>query len=400
MRKRRLSFLLVAVFLLAIIPPAWAQKDRLFSVGWYVDAKEKGKLARFAKEGCSIVLASGAAWFVPSQLSIIKAFLDEAQTQRLKVIVSFVMGPGCPYPMPGTDFVNAINTLKTHPALLAWYLADEPELYVGAHAYLSTNPGYYKLCKAADPIHPVYIVQTRPPRIEYLDVEDVVGVDMYPGCNYSGVDAPEFNSKVRESYSVWGDGLKFVADHSKIRFVAVVQGFGVNQFDSKYRDLTLEEHRYHVFTAVVQGVKEILFWYDGWANPNMKANVAKIIGQIQSIGAEMRNGITKHPRVKISETSDRLIYRYGVKGKSHVILAVNIANRSSSKGAPLSNVRFTLPQGVMATQVEVLGENRTLPVVDGVFADNFKRFEVHAYRFFTLTTSSQVPTALKIVENR
>ena len=40
---------------------------------------------------------------------------------------------------------------------------------------------------------------------------------------------------------------------------------------------------------------------------------------------------------------------------------------------------FRLAQSV-ATKTEVLGENRTIPVADGAFADEFAPYAVHLYR--------------------
>jgi hypothetical protein len=115
----------------------------------------------------------------------------------------------------------------------------------------------------------------------------------------------------------------------------------------------------------------------------------------------MDNGITNYPRVSVNKNliaQDKLIFRYGAHGNVGIILAVNIANRTSLGGQELSNVQFALPDGVRLSQVEVLTEARTLPVTNGVFTDNFNRFEVHAYRF-VIESRPNLGTGLRIIDN-
>lgn len=115
--------------------------------------------------------------------------------------------------------------------------------------------------------------------------------------------------------------------------------------------------------------------------------------------AEMGNGITNDPGIAVSQPASNLAYRYGVNGNRHVILAVNIANRSTVSGQVLSNVQFTLPAGIRPSQVEVLNEGRILPVTDGVFTDNFSKYAVHAYSFISeITHTLNPPTGLRIVQ--
>jgi hypothetical protein len=158
-----------------------------------------------------------------------------------------------------------------------------------------------------------------------------------------------------------------------------------------YRAPTYDEARYQVFTAVVLGIKKVLFWMDEWGETtNYQEQVTKLIGQIQAIGSEMSAGTTNDPDIRVSVTNkDKLVYRYGVSGNRHVLLAVNIARRTRVAGATLTNVRFSLPPEINATHVVVLDENRTLTVVNNSFLDHFKPFEVHVY---AIKTSAAPPT--------
>jgi hypothetical protein len=152
---------------------------------------------------------------------------------------------------------------------------------------------------------------------------------------------------------------------------------------SIYRDPSYNELRYQAFSAIVIGIEYVLFWYDGWSNDFTSNLVKQIIGQIQNIGEEMNTGITNDPMVKSSiGNRNHLVFRYGKNGTRHVILAVNIANRTSSSGATLPGVQFTLPPSVRPREIIVESENRTLSVSEeNSFRDTFQPFAVHIYSF-------------------
>jgi len=117
--------------------------------------------------------------------------------------------------------------------------------------------------------------------------------------------------------------------------------------------------------------------------------------ELSAMKVEMGNGTTNDPDISVSQPTNKLVYRYGVNRNSHIILAVNIANLSSVNGQALYDVQFALPEGVLPSQVEVLGENRTIPVTNGIFTDNFNRFAVHSYRF--ITGASTPPETSKVL---
>jgi hypothetical protein len=285
--------------------------------------------------------------------------------------------------------VTTINALKTYPALYAWGLGDEPDLdsdpavRTRRHNDLLT---YYNLVKQNDTAHPVFIshdfnsIYSNNDWIsQFFDVEDIVGMHAYP---YYAQDA-EYAGNVT-IYDSWAKAIRLVNNYNSAHgtnkqfFAATMQGFGKDV--SPWRNPTYGELRYEAFTAVVQGTPAILFWMDQWAaTAGMKPLVAQVMGQVNSIAPQMGSGITSDPRIGVSVTDrNQLAYRYGTSGKTSAILAINIANRTGS-GMTLSNVRFTLPSSVSVTQVTVLGENRTIPVVNGSFTDTFKPFEVHIY---------------------
>ena len=392
MKKTLFSFVLAAILVLATISIAAAE----LKLGWWVNVSTgKGRLAGYAANGMNFMHINVATYYSPAEIN---AFLNEANALGIQASISLTRTENCSYPWTAAQVQNFVNAIKNHPAVWGWYLADEPELGPsGVHTYLATNPGYYPAVKSADPNHPVWLVFSGRAQSGWNDVTDIVAIDTYPSYG-----AAEFeNSQVRYSYDTWKSGHEYAEANKKGPFIAVVQGFGGGH--GLWDDITFAEERYHVFTAVVTGVQRILFWCEEWADtdttrPYTLNLVGQMMRELSSMKVEMGNGITNDPKITVSQPASNLVYRYGVNGNRHVILAVNIANRTSISGQALSNVQFTLPSGVRPSQVEVLNEGRTLPVTNGVFTDNFNRFGVHAYSFVTGTSYTlSPPTGLRMM---
>ena len=379
-----------------------------FKTGWWTDIQKTSQLSQYAADGNTLVLALSGGWFTDaSGRPVIQRFLDTAQANNLKAIVSLVRQNSTPSGIPVEEFVTAVNTFKNHPALYGWYIGDEPEKYKAGsqitHSYLATDPGYYSLLKSIDPVHPIMIsfdmiydpYDTYWAKISsFFDVTDLVGMHNYPFWSPTQYLAEFSGTSMRTQYDVWKYALNKTQAAAKSSFIATAQGFGYQSNAAIYRDPTYNELRYQTFSAIVQGIDHLLFWYDGWSNDTTKGLVKRVIADIQLIGKEMEAGRTNDPAVNVSIADrDQLVFRYGSNGTRHVLLAVNIANRRSASGAALTNVRFTLPRAVHASQVEVLDEGRIIPVTDGAFTDSFSRFEVHVYRFVTETAVNSEPPA-------
>ena len=363
--------------------------------GWYSQITQPQNLSGYSSYGTRLMLPYNGA-FSPGSIG---PYLDEAQRNGIKVWVDLRLEA---LKLSESDFRQIIRTHRNHSALKGWYISDEPE-YGGTSA--STLETYYNYCKQEDPNHPVAIAHANSANSKYVNGYDVLMVDFYPG--WTQYDPNEFNWMVRASYSRWGNAISFAKQYNKEEFVAVGVGWGAYENGTPWnglRDLSYEEFRFHVFTAIVQGADDFLFWWDQWTNTRVKPIIEQMISQINQIGNEMENGTTNTSKISVSHGTDKVVYRYGIDGDRHVVLAVNIAGHNvSNSGENLSNVRFSLPSGIKASQVEVLDENRTLPIVNGSFTDNFQRFEVHAYRFIDGNTSPPEnnapapPTGLKVL---
>jgi hypothetical protein len=413
--QRTPIFLACIGFIITVSWPLMAFCNGPFKTGWWTGIEKTSQISQYAADGNSLVLALSGGWFTGSGgRSVIQKFLDTATNNNLKVIVSLVRNDATPNGIPLDEFSATVNAFKNHPALFGWYIADEPEIFKSGmqipFSYLATTPGYYQLLKSLDPNHPILIsfnmiykpYDTTWGKVSsFLGVTDLVGMHNYPFWSPAQYLAEFSGAEMRTQYDVW----KYASEKAKLAgktgFIATCQGFGYQSNAAIYRDPTFNELRYQAFSAIVLGIDTVLFWYDGWSNDITKNNVKRIIGQIQDIGSEMNAGLTNGQNVNVSIADrNQIVYRYGINGSRHALLAVNIANRIDAAGATLNKVRFTLPSSIRPSNIIVTAENRTLPVgTDNSFTDSFQPFAVHVYTFEIANgTTHQAPTGLKLVE--
>ena len=107
-----------------------------------------------------------------------KAGFDLCHARNLKVM--FFLNGGWRTKDDGKGWIeNRIATFKDHPAMLAWYMSDEPSLDMAAQ--LAVRRGW---AHAADPDHPTWVVIDRPGNVRhFLDSFDLYAMDKYPVPN-------------------------------------------------------------------------------------------------------------------------------------------------------------------------------------------------------------------------
>jgi hypothetical protein len=352
-------------------------------MGWYTQANNSGAWVRHANNGCNFFHLDGANWLKAAE---VKAKLEIIQSLGGKASIDMKRASGLPE-LSLSDYMNFVNTVKNHPSVWGWHIADEPDLcperrlsVEQCYQRLALNPGWYRLTKSLDPNRYVWLVLANQISPGWNDCADIIGLDSYPvHSGYTGFET----KALRFQPDLMKSGLDWAERFDKKPFVAVVQGFGGHR---PWTDPNLAQMKYQVFSALVQGVKVILWFHDDWANNRVKDVTAQVQRMIREIRPQMDMGTRNDPAVAVGHgvvAREKLIFRYGLVGNLGAILAVNVSNRDKVKGETLSNVQFILPAGVRPSQVEVLGENRSLPVTNGAFSDDFKSFEAHIYRFFT-----------------
>lgn len=109
----------------------------------------------------------------------IQYYLDEAHKQGLKVIQSLKASIGDLDGRYGYEYAKEkVERFKDHPALLAWNIADEPEIHGIPMEDLAE---IYKIVRTIDPVHPTYMVVAGMSHYEtYGRITDVLAPDIYP----------------------------------------------------------------------------------------------------------------------------------------------------------------------------------------------------------------------------
>jgi hypothetical protein len=308
----------------------------------------------------------------------LREYIDNAARSGLKVLI-----------YPGGDLANAkfsmeemVNTImefEKAPAILAWYLSDEPELQ-------GANPEQIaKLIKSVrkmDPSRPGAMVVAQIDKYgDYSDATDIFMVDPYPVPRKPLIDVAKAVDLAR----------KTVGDKKPVW--AVLQAFGYQNEKNKgwgwQREPTYLEMRAMTYLAIVQGAKGIFYYtYHGSQyfikeSPRHWENLKAVVKELRAIyplliSPEI-NSIERSIMLEGSSQSSLFWTVRNVSGGSAPIqegtylIVVNGANEPV-----MANIRIKQHSG---TDIHVVFENRKLVFSDRQFSDLFAPYEVHIYQF-------------------
>jgi hypothetical protein len=289
--------------------------------------------------------------------------LDAAQRLGLKVIIE-----GSTHAANDGDLAKLdpfLRAWRSHPALLAWYLTDEPS----GEERLAWCRRVYQYLQARDPNHPVYLTSCSPGEFgRYVSVTDIFAVDPYPIPAAPVTMVSSWMRVARQAARV----RKPVWLIPQLHNWAAYDGHPENG-----RYPTPEEERNMVYQGLVWGAKGIFYypWDDGSTGlkyePALVPAVKQINAELAQLGPEL---LTCRHRVT-ARNSGALegLYAAVYRGSraTHVI-AVSVANEARQFAVPASG----LPPGL----ADVMFEGRTVAVADGVIRDRFAPLAVHVYR--------------------
>ena len=192
---------------------------------------------------------------LPETLKERMAYMDRCATIGMKVhynLLSVSGGGGVSSKIEGISesekrerLVSEIRTFMDHPALLAWYISDEPNGFKIPPAELE---GVYRTIKEIDPWHPVSVVFMSPflSSINYENALDIVMADPYPVPNGSvsqtGDVAKQLRSEFEGKRPVW----------------MVPQAFGGGEWWE--REPTYQELRSMTYQSIVNGARGIQYF--------------------------------------------------------------------------------------------------------------------------------------------
>lgn len=137
-----------------------------------------------------------------------KRYLDRCAELGMKVHYNLLSIAGGGGPRQGRSSMDRqqkmdllrqeIMAVKDHPALLAWYISDEP---TGQNIAPETLLESYQLIKQLDPYHPISIVFMNPKEAHrYEQVMDIAMVDPYPIPNRSPEEVGSITQSLVERF--------------------------------------------------------------------------------------------------------------------------------------------------------------------------------------------------------
>lgn len=269
------------------------------------------------------------------------------------------------------QFVSDVKARMSHPALLGWYIVDEPEGIGKASAEVARD--LYQLVRETDPLHPCSMVTMSPSAAgRYRDGADIMWVDPYPiphaPADTVGKVTAGAVAAVEKDKPVWVIPQAF--DWSIWRT-------GKFQEEGVHRPTDAEE-RCMTYLALVNGAKGIIYWaflgsrYSILDYPEHWMYMKKLAGEMRELTPALLTptvtGVLK--TAPADAPLDTMLKR--VAGQWYVFAVNRNPQRCSA--------RITLPKALKAKNAEVLFEKRSASVTTGSWEDEFGPLDVHVYR--------------------
>ncbi|MBL7978114.1 MAG: discoidin domain-containing protein [Bacteroidetes Order II. Incertae sedis bacterium] len=297
-----------------------------------------------------------------------KAYMDRAAQLGMKVHYNLLSVAGGGGVGLGGDTPSAaekkailraeIEAFRKHPALLGWYIADEPSA-----VQIPPEPleELYEFIKSIDPYHPVSIVfnEVNKP-IEYAAAMDIVMADPYPIPNQPITQVRDFADKLirdfRYQKPVW----------------MVPQSFGGGEWWQ--REPTRQELRAMTYLALISGATGIQYFIrhglngfpkstDVWSEAGAVAREVMELTPFLLSDLAPAEVATQDPQLAI-----RTIRHQG----KWLVLVVNLENKPK-------NMRIRIPQIMWNGKAKVLFAHREVVFQDAVLEDMIDAYGTRVY---------------------
>lgn len=335
------------------------------------------------------------------------------------------------YAIAGSEWDDA---LYDNPNVVGWFISDECEMGMGecgagdeyfalnlqqswVNERRALNDGRFVQANFGNGIlRTFWATNTMEDQVRMMDASSADKYT-YTSPDVAGIidgwhDAPDWPNGVpvarAYSYGWQADQMKRFQDPNKLRpiwtFVETAKPY-LTEPDS--REILPEEIEGAVWSALIHEARGIsYFQHNGFDNlvncqsnysivecPNVHAAVKAINEKVTSLAPVLNtqsyynstrdvNGFTYY-YYSFDNGTDTMLKTYGADAYIFAGLGMRCNDTSCTSGtvdAPGSKT-FTLPDGVNGTTVEVVGESRTIPVVNGAFTDNFAaEYSNHVYK--------------------
>jgi len=305
---------------------------------------------------------------LPETLNERKAYMDRCAQLGMKVhynLLSVSGGGGVGSKIEGLSdkekrerLISEIKTFMDHPALLGWYISDEPN---GKSMPSEQLEEIYRTVKENDPWHPVSIVFMAPflTARNYACALDIVMADPYPVPDLPASLVGEVAEQLKTEFT------------GKRPFWIVPQVFGGGELWS--REPTIQEIRSMTWQSIINGATGIQYFIR--QGPDYFPKSASTWGECGRMATEVAELtpwlLSDEAALPVQCSSKNVLVSSKVHNSQLIIMAVNRKNEPVS-----ATIRIT---GVYNGKARVLFENRTVSVTGGLITDHLSPFGSQVY---------------------
>ncbi len=305
---------------------------------------------------------------IPETLAERKAYMDRCAQLGMKVhynLLSVCGGGGVGSSMEGFSdsqkrdlLIREVKYFMGHPALLAWYISDEP---TGNKVSPATLEEIYKVVKETDPWHPVSIVFMAPflSSKKYAAAVDIVMADPYPIPDLPASLVGEVAASLKKEF------------HNEKPVWIVPQAFGGGELWS--REPSIQEIRSMTYQSIIGGATGIQYFVRQGLNSFPKSvSTWSECGRMALEVAELTPWLLSDEEANKAESFSKSI---AVTSRLHngqlVVLTVNKINEPQRAEIKLS--------GIINANAKVIFENRTVAIKWGVISDLLPAYGSQVY---------------------
>lgn len=252
-----------------------------------------------------------------------------------------------------------IETFKDHPALLSWYISDEP---VGQGMAVEKLEKAYNLIKKLDPYHPVAVVFMTPKKSrKFAHIFDIAMADPYPIPQGNILDVGKTAYYLSNEY--------FLEKSSWI----VPQAFGGGEWWE--REPTANELRMITYHSIINKAAGIQYFVRHGMNSFPKSTSAWAeCGTIALEIAELTPYLlSNEPQPEIECTDKSLRFNAWQKGNKIVILVLNTKNEPVEMEIALKDIEFS-------GEANLIFENRTIEMKKGKISEFIDAYGTRCYQ--------------------
>ena len=290
----------------------------------------------------------------------LRELLDTAESLKMKVIVWYSNHEFIDdHAGWERELLEIVETFKDHPAVLAWWVFDEPV------SNIKWLKGLCESVNKADPYHPVFVNWCDRGHGWTTDMGDVTGdVNCLDGYYINAYDYTP-----NQAFEMIGGHCTEMTADARKRGNVVAYINGIHGWATAIREPSPEENRFVTYVSLIRGARMLLYYNWGPpANPALTESFRPLAGEMQTLAPIVANPEVKE---KVSCDNERIDYTAFQAKDGLYIIALNTDENDET-----ATVRVQGAEG----QALVLFEDRRRGIEGGSFQDTFKPIERHVYR--------------------